>query len=92
MESLTKFYNINESNLISETVFSRMSTIMLYSLLPSDSAKTITMKVDLYEELRKIYSTNAICEQTLDQALNDLNTSVENQLEKYQVIMQNWRK
>lgn len=91
MESLSKFYNINEGNFISETDLTGMSTIVLYSLLPrqSDSAKTITMKVDLYEELRKIYSTNAICEQTLDQALNDLNTSVEKQLEKHQVIIQN---
>jgi hypothetical protein len=64
-----------------------MSTTMLYSLLPVrlNSPKTLTKNVDVYDELRKMYSTNGICEQILDQVLNDLNQSIGNHLEKQEV-------
>ncbi|CAB3993040.1 zinc transporter ZIP14-like isoform X3 [Paramuricea clavata] len=68
-----------------------MSTTILYVLLPvrSNSPRTLTKNVDVYEELRKMYSTNGICEQILDQVLNDLNQSIGNHLEKHECFSAN---
>ena len=82
-----KLYKVKESDLIKEAEFSQMSTMILYSLLPVRSPRPLEKKVDVYQELMKIYSTKAICEQILDQILNDVNQTIGNRLEKHEVII-----
>jgi hypothetical protein len=84
---LFKLYKVKESDLIKEAEFSQMSTMILYSLLPVRSPRPLAKKVDVYQELMKIYSTKAICEQILDQILNDVNQTIGNRLEKHEVII-----
>jgi hypothetical protein len=83
---LFKIYKVKESEVIKEAEFSQMSTIILYSLLPVRSPRPLAKKVDVYQELLKRYSTNTICEQILDQVLNDLNHTIGNRSEKHKVI------
>ncbi|XP_046846729.1 metal cation symporter ZIP14-like [Xenia sp. Carnegie-2017] len=82
LQSLKNIHSLEEDVVIKESVFSQISTTIIISLTLPKSKTIFTREFDAYEEIKKKYSTSAICEQIVDQMLYDLNRTLGIKLER----------